>query len=47
MRCLSFMVLFLLANASLHASEIDSLYSLFANQHLLRREQDLQICKDL
>lgn len=29
MRCLSFMVLFLLANASLHASEIDSLYNVF------------------
>ncbi len=29
MRCLSFMVLFLLANVSLHASEIDSLYNVF------------------
>ncbi|MBR3730610.1 MAG: hypothetical protein IKN08_06820, partial [Bacteroidales bacterium] len=29
MRCLSFMVLLLLANASLHASEIDSLYNVF------------------
>ena len=29
MRCLSYMVLFLLANASLHASEIDSLYNVF------------------
>ena len=29
MRCLSLMVLFLLANTSLHASEIDSLYNVF------------------